>query len=259
MKKRTVFLLLVSFLLSLSCQFLFPTTTDRDGTIVSACTDVVQAFRGVQPGTIPPSLLETGTKQGGEFDVNDYFKAFTHISMEQGYTLDYVYQVDGLGAYPILYARPVDQPAYASANDLPPGTELSDYLAHISMDGSEQGYFEFVALSIMARQFYLDWHANYNDTEIVCNKKEVIQIVADINDGDFGLPFDASQQVKARSLTDIEPLVKLTEDKAIVELIFFTKWGGFYRSTYTINRSFPHTIIDVKEENLLPYDCGIMF
>ena len=60
-------------------------------------------------------------------------------------------------------------------------------------------------------------------------------------------------------MKNIEPVVQLTRDNATVEVISFTKWGGFYRRTYTINLSFPHTIIDVKEENLVPYDCGIMF
>lgn len=259
MKKQTSLLVLITFLISLACQLLFPASTDRDGTIISACADLVQAFRQVQPGAIPPSLLESGIKQGDEFDVNEYFDAFTHISMEEGYTLDYVYQVDSLGAYPILYARPVDQPAYVTTKDLPVGLELADYLSHVAIDNTEQGYFEYVALIMMARQFYLDWHANYNDTEIVCTRKAVNTIIADINDGDFGLPLDAAEQVKARTMTDIEPLVRLTDDTAVVELIFFTKWGGFYRATYTINRSFPHTIIDVIEENVVPYDCGVAF
>ncbi len=257
MKKQTTFLVLATFLFSVACQLLTP--SNRDGTMISACTDVVQAFRDVQPGAVPQSLLETGVKQGGEFDVNDYFNVFTHVSMEEGYALDYVYQLDSLGSYPILYARPADQPAYASTKDLPADIVLSDYLNHISIDDTEQGYFEFVAMNLMARQFYLDWHANYNDTEIVCNKKEINDIITDINDGNFGLPLDASQQLKARALTDIDPLVKLTNYSAVVEIVTFTKWGGFYRLTYTINRSFPYTILDVQSENLVKYDCGIMF
>lgn len=257
MKKRTTFFALAAFLFSMACQLLTP--SNRDGTVITACTDAVRAFREVQPGAIPQTLLETGVKQGGEFDVNDYFDAFTHISMEEGYALDYVYQLDSLGSFPILYARPADQTAYASTEDLPADTEISGYLDHILIDDTEQGYFEFVALDIMARQFYLDWHANYNDTEIVCDKKAVNEIIADINNGSFGAPFNASQQLQARALTDIEPLVNLTDDSAVVEIVTFTKWGGFYRLTYTINRSFPHTILDVQAENLVEYDCGIVF
>ena len=60
-------------------------------------------------------------------------------------------------------------------------------------------------------------------------------------------------------MRNIESLVNLTDDSATVQVVIFTKWGGFYRLTYEISRSFPHTILDVKEENLVPYDCGIMF
>jgi hypothetical protein len=60
-------------------------------------------------------------------------------------------------------------------------------------------------------------------------------------------------------MKNIEPSVSLTNDSAVVQVIIFTKWGGFYRYTYTISRSFPHTIKDVYQDNLVPYDCGVMF
>lgn len=259
MKKQTTILVLAAFLFSMACQLLFPAPSNRDGTIISSCTDLVGAFRSVQPGGAPQSLRETGVKQGGEFNISEYFEAFTHISMEEGYELEYVYQLDSLGAYPILYAYPVDQPPYLSMTDVPAGAELGDYLDHVSIGDTEQGYFEFVAMSVMAGQFYLEWHANYNDTEIVCSDDDVDSIIKDLKVGNFGIPFDASQQVKAQTMRDIEPLVKLTDKTAVVEIITFTKWGGFYRQTYTINRSFPHTILDVKYEIVVEYDCGIMF
>lgn len=259
MKKQPIYPILVALLFSMACQFLFPARSDRDGVIISACPDVVKTVREIQPGRVPQALLETGTKHGGEFDVNDYFMALTHLSMQEGYVLDYVYQVDDLGAYPILYAHPADEPAFGSTKELPANLHTSDFLNHVTVDGTGQGYFELVALATMARQFYLDWHANYNDTEIVCNAGDVDAIVSDISDGSFGAPFDGSQQRQAHAMENIEPLVKLTEDTARVEIVIFTKWGGFYRQTFTINRSFPHTIIDVQEENLVPYDCGIMF
>lgn len=260
MKKRTVILFLVAFLISMSCQVFFPAAVERDGAVISSCADVVSAVHGLQPtGAIPKSLLEMGVKQGDEFDVNEYFNVLTHLSMQEGYSLDYVYQLDGLGAFPILYARPADQPAYASAHDLPAGFEWTEYHSHLVIDEVAQGYFEFVVMNIMAGQFYLDWHANYNDTQIVCDADEVLSIIEDINDDGFGIAFDASQRRQARAMNGIEPLVKLTDDTALVEIIVFTKWGGFYRWTHTINRSFPHAVIDVQTENLVPYDCGIMF
>jgi hypothetical protein len=48
----------------------------------------------------------------------------------------------------------------------------------------EQGYFEYVVMDIMSNQFYLSWHANYNDLEIVCNRGDVNDIVKDVSSGD---------------------------------------------------------------------------
>ncbi|HLF75345.1 MAG TPA: hypothetical protein VI524_13405, partial [Anaerolineales bacterium] len=70
---------------------------------------------------------------------------------------------------------------------------------------------------------------------------------------------DLAQQVKARTMKNIGPDVNLTGDVATVQDLTFTKWGGFYRETYTIRRSFPHTITDVKRENLAPNDSGMMY
>ena len=255
MQKRYVFLVVV-ILFSLSCQFLAPAI---EGAVINNCADIVNAVAGMQAGAAPQHLLETGIKRGDEFDVNQYFTALANISMREGYVLDYVYISEGLGGSPLLYARPESQAPYASMEDVPANAQLPDFREHLEVEDVEQGYFEYVVLNTMASQFYLDWHALYNDTEIVCNSDEVDAIVADISDGNFGNPLDISGQVKARAMSDIEPVVQLTENNATIEVILFTKWGGFYRQTYTISRSFPHTILDNQSENIVPYDCGIMF
>jgi hypothetical protein len=219
----------------------------------------VSAVAGLQAGDIPEQLFNTGIKQGGEFDANQYFSVLTHISMQEGYALDYVYENDGMGGYPLLYVRPVDEEPYASITDIPENRELPDYHEYLNVEDAEQGYFEYVVMDIMARQFYLFWHANYNDTEIVCTRGEVNDIVAQVSSGDFGYAMDLPQQTKARTMRIIEPTVNLTGDVARVQFVTFTKWGGFYRETYTISRGFPHTIIDINQENVVPYDCGVAF
>lgn len=253
-RKTILLVLLVSF--SLSCQFLFPAGT---GTAIANCAEIVSAVQGIQSGDIPDSLLETGAKRGDEFDTNQYFDVLTHLSMRDGFALDYVYQSDDLGGYPLLYVHPLDQAPYASSADIPENTELPDFHEYVEIDDTEQGYFEYAALDIMADQFYLYWHANYNDYEIVCNRDEVNDIVARVSSGDFGFEMTAVQQARARAIRNIEPTVSLTGDVAIVQFLTFSKWGGFYRETYTISRGFPHTIVDVKQQNLVPYDCGVAF
>jgi hypothetical protein len=227
--------------------------------VITECADLVAAVADLQAGDIPEQLSNSGIKNGNELDVNQYFSALTHLSMREGYALDYVYQNDDLGGYPLLYTRPADLPPYASMDDVPETLQASDFRDYVKIDDTEQGYFEYVILDIMARQFYLYWHANYNDTEIVCNRGEVNDIIDRVSSGDFGYAMDLAQQTKARALKNIEPVVNLTGDVATVQFITFTKWGGFYRETYTIRRTLPHTIVDVKQDNVVPYDCGVMF
>jgi hypothetical protein len=201
----------------------------------------------------------TGQKQGDEFDVSQYFSVLTHLSMQEGYALDYVYQNDGLSGYPLLYARPVNQAPYASAADLPEDVEGSDFQEYLHVEDTEQGYFDYVVMDILADQFYLFWQANYNANQIVCNRQQMYDIVAQLNSGEFGYAkIDPAQQSKIRTLRNIVPVVRLADNVAIVEMVTFTKWGGFYRFTYTISREVPHTIIDVEQENLVPYDCGVV-
>jgi hypothetical protein len=256
MRKQTIFIMLMVFVFSLSCQFL---AGDGEGTAITNCSDVVAAMSSLQTMDIPDYLLETGRKQGGEFDVNEYFNVLTHVSVRDGYVLDYVYPIADLGASPILYVRLADQASYVSLEDVPENTELPDFHDYLKVEDVEQGYFEYVVMDMLAGQFYLYWHSNYNDTRIICNREDVNDIVASVSSGDFGYKMDLAQQAKARAMSNIEPSVRLTGDAAIVELITFTKWGGFYRLTYTISRAFPHKIIDTQRDNLVPYDCGVMF
>jgi hypothetical protein len=212
----------------------------------------------MQTNDIPPGLYETGVKQGDEFDANDYFDVLPNLSMQDGYVLDYTYLADSLGAFPLLTARSTELPPYKTRADVP-DAELENYWKYVEIKDVEQGYFEFTAFIILADQFYLSWHANYNDAEIVCNRAGVDAISNETNSGDFGMEFDNEQMSQIQALNNIEPLVKLTDTTAIVEIITFSKWGGLYRTTYVIDRSFPHIIIDAQQENIVPYNCGIMF
>jgi hypothetical protein len=256
MKTQTIFFLLAVFASSLACGF--PAPSSR-GTVISACSETVLDVSLLQPDGIPEHLLTTGKKRGDEFDVNQYFKVFTHISMQEGYALDYVYQRDDLSGYPLLYVRPVDQVSNASTSNISNETKLPDFREYLDIEDTEQGYFEYVVMDIMANQFYLFWHANYNDTYIVCNRQQLYDIVTQISSGEFGNPLDPAQEAKVRTLRNILPVVRLTSDLAVAEVVTFTKWGGFYRLTYTISREAPHKILEIEEENILPYDYGVAF
>lgn len=259
MNTKTALPLFALILASLACQTVFPEPAPpRDGTVIKGCADVFKSIRELQPVDPPQGMQETGVKQGDEFDVNEYFTVLPNLSMTDGYTLDYVFYGDSLGGFPVLAARPTNLPSYGTREDIPI-EDLEKYWNYMEVQDTEQGYFEFIALTSTAGQFYLVWHANYYDSEIVCDSAAVDVIVTERQTGNFGMEFDRDQMKQIRAMQNIEPLVRLTDTAAIVEVVTFTKWGGFFRKTYTISRTFPHEIIDSQEENLVPYDCGILF
>jgi len=230
------------------------------GKTVSGCRALVASMAALTSGMKIPQyfLADNPVKQGGEFDVTQYFGVLDHLSMQPGYSLDYVYHYDGMGGYPVLYAFPTGQAPYATEADLVTAGKPPSYLDFVQADDTPEGYFQFVLLAIMGNQFYLNWHANYNDSQIVCDKAAVMATVAS-TDHITGMPMGLKARVQARFLQDVEPRVIIGEQTVEVRIVTFTQWGGFFRRTYTIQLHFPHTILDVQEENLVPYDCGVMF
>jgi len=212
---------------------------------------------------LPEYLAEEGAvKRGTEFDVTAYFDVLDHLSMEPGYVLDYVYLFEGIGGRPVLYARREGLPPFASYEDLVgvQGEQAEAYLSHIRVHTASEsfdGYVQFVILAIMAEQFYLHWHALYNDTLPVCSTEAVDKVLESL-DGSFGFPMSPADKTRARAL-DVEPRVSVDETTVRVRLVTFTKWGGFVEKRFTIARAFPHEILDVQSSPLLEYDCGVLF
>jgi hypothetical protein len=247
-------LLIIMSMLLLALPACGPTKPDY------GCAATIRALANLRQdlSKVPDNLLtENPVENGTEFDPNSYFSVFSHLSMQDGYVLDYVYTFDGLGGYPTMYARETGWQPFLSQTDLRPG--MDNYLDHVQVDDTPEGYLQYAILASTAEQFYLEWHANYNDMEIVCSHKALANITKSLEKGNFGNPITLVEKTRALAITDVEPVVTIAADTATVQVMTFTKWGGFYRMILTIDRSFPHFIIDVQQEQLAPYNCGISF
>ena len=232
----------------------------KESGMISTCRTTVDAMSALAGGLeIPDNFQsETPVKTGGEFDVTQYFMVLDHLSMQPGYILDYVYHYDGMGGFPILYVRPAGQSPYTNEAALSAGGNTTEYLDYVQTDDTPESYFQYVLLATMGNQFYLYWHANYSDSQVVCSKVDVSDIVATLN-GDFGYRISLPSRLRAALLTNLAPTVKINEQTVEVRIVTFTQWGGFYAETYTISRAMPHTIQDVLQKNLVPYECGVLF
>jgi len=201
---------------------------------------------------IPEHFMdENAARTGEEFDVNEYFTILDRLSMEPGYVLDYVYCYDEMGGYSKLYARPEDQPRYVTCSD----HDGSNYLDRVQTDDTEEGFFQFVLLQVVAGQFYLYWHAAYYDDAVICDRDTIDSIVS----VERGCEPFSSRQKRAAQAIDPAPVVEMGDEVVTVKIVTFSKWSGFAQETYEINRSFPHAIRDSSSEVLVEYDCGIVF
>jgi len=241
---------------------------EKTDALVSAWQeDIDQLKRLLTSQSIPDHLLvDDPVMMGGEFDLMSIFDILDHIRMEEGYKLAYVYHYDFMGGYPIVYAYNIEAEPFVShqeylagraeclaADDALPGCSALD---HVETDGSDLGYLQLVLLDLMGSQFYRYWHAQYNDTTPIATQTALEEMIASVSDP--YIPLTDQEQKKAKAI-DPTPQVNIGEDVIRVRVVWFTKWGGFYESWVEIQKEFPHTIIQDSTENLLEYDCGLMF
>jgi hypothetical protein len=240
--------------------------------------DIALKIKAIQPVDIPGSLAQDeGVKTGGEFDVNGYLPILTHLSLEKGYVLDYLYFVSSSGGTPLLYTRQQKQSPFASfseymqagANVTRPENDVTlawfskdkdaqfKYGNQIHIDGSPEGYFEYTVFQLAGGEFYLFAKANQYDIRIVCQTEEVEKILGEIDASDM-TPIDESFKTTARAL-DLQPVVDIGEDSVTVSLMIFTKWGGFCRVHFDISSGYPHAVTNYINDNILKYDSGIKY
>ena len=225
-----------------------------------SCQQTIDAFTDLTDNLIFPRhlLRRFAFKTWRDFDPNKYFTVLSHVAMKPEYVLDYVYQYDGMGGYPLLYGREKGQfPYFTYARyERSHSDGAPDYLGYLETDGTAHGFFEFAVLDLMGGQFYLFWHAAYNDSMIVCDSSGLEKILAELQPDLNSADIDAAKD-DARAL-ELAPVVEFGNEEVTVRVIFFSKWAGFVQSTYTISRYAPNTVSS-QDEILVPYNCGMFF
>jgi hypothetical protein len=228
------------------------------------CRATVGAFTNLTRDLeFPPHLgSRDATKIGTEFDVNRYFSVLDHLSMQPGYILDWVYYYEFIGGEPVIYARKSDQPAYRTYSEYAQENGVNSlfqdrnrYLEHVQIDGTPESFFQYVLLYLMGGQFYLFWHANYNDQKVICDRSEAETILEELKRRSQS---PSANEIEIGLRKEISPQVDIKGDVARVKVVVFTNWGGFIQKTFNITRTFPHTMNE-SSEVLIPYDCGISF
>lgn len=225
-------------------------------------SDTVAQLRQLQNRRIPFHLMMLGgIRWRTDFNVNQYFTVLNRLSPEPGWNLDYVYAYNRLEGEPILYARQtwrvpfLNYAAYRNAGLETDGREQLEFLRHVRADGTSEGFVQLAVLHIMAEQFYLFWHACYNDVRIVCDRGQLDTLLA--KQDLFKKP--TAEEKQTALAVDLKPVVEIRDGSVRVRLLTWTDWGGLYRKTFTFSKAFPHELEKMEEENIVSYNCGILF
>ncbi len=206
----------------------------------------------LDPGVVFLELLDAA---GDKFDVNEYFQALSHLTLEDGFVLDYVYFAPGGGdGAPYVYARQKIETRFANYSEYEKAS-IDDYLSHILVDGTAEGFYELAVLSVMGEQFYLGWHFAYNDWEVVSSQERLDAIIELMKVNKSSMTDD---QFEAILNLDVTPRVEFEGDNVQVWILLFTKHGGFYQRKFTIKRDFPH-IMNEEDNLLIEYNSGDVY
>jgi hypothetical protein len=135
-----------------------------------------------------------------------------------------------------------------------------DYLDHVQVDGTPEGYLQLALLRLLGDQFYTFWHANYNDTTVVCDSDALDEALAKAEAFHNGGQPSVMWVRRQASLVDLRPTVRVRDDgTAAVRFVAFSKWGGLKEMSCTLSQTPPHDFVGWDVRTIAPYDCPVMY
>lgn len=171
----------------------------------------------------------------------------------------------------MLYGRKKDAPKLVSRELYEfliedAGIKQDVYLPSIEVlrcNDTENGFIELAIFHLLGEQFYLAWHAAYNDAPLISSHAGMHKFLSDPNN--FMRKKNGTKTVlpegtihKARAI-DPTPQVAMSANSVTVKLLAFSNWKGFYWHAITFKRNPPHKAFHEERQVIVPYRCPVMF
>jgi hypothetical protein len=244
-----------------------PLAEDSLGEDLMEKVAVMRQLVAAAPFPDDPDTIQGLNIKGEVFDVGSYFEVLTNLTEKAGYEMEYVH-VGSEDGFPILYSRKKGDSPYQTAQDFidslqpgvwsPNGDYLQDWSPSIEMEPTPEAFLELAVLHLIGNQFYLFWHANYNDLQIIASAEKLEELI-NRRDLSFGNPLGVGMRMKAREL-DVRPVVEFVQERVVwVDLLTFSKWGGFVREELAFSTEYPHKLLMRESKILIDYECGACF
>lgn len=197
--------------------------------------------------------------EGVGFEVNRFLKVFDKIKLKNGFILDYTYHSGGLGGEPLIYTRKKKAPRLSTYEYIEKYGRIDSrpYLNDITIEINPESFFQIAVFSQIVHQFYLAWHANYNDHQFIFSLEivdDLLKYIPEDNKNNYSINKKDRERLRTISF---EPQVNIKEEGAEVGCVMFSAWIGFYYNASFI--TWPNITIKSSREIIVPFDCGINF
>jgi hypothetical protein len=117
-------------------------------------------------------------------------------------------------------------------------------------EDTKEGYLQYLFFNQMGDQFALCWHSYYIEKSVICSKKDI----------EFYLSYYKKttdsftiEEEKLRDLLqpDLSPHIELNPDECLITWYEIRTHEGIYKTTFSIERTFPFRIKDLAQEKLV--------
>lgn len=238
------------------------------------CRKIVDGLYELRKDLTFPEKFSTEkpTRNDFEFDANQYFKIFTHLSLEDNYVLDYIYYKDSLGGLPLIYTREINSLPFQTFTELLAsyGEDISDtglivytnlphqfdFMDKIQIDNTPESFFEFAVFPFQSGQFYLWERGLYRDEKVLCDTSDIKYLIEDANKYNLELP-----EILLKMIEEIRvsPNATVSDDRITISYFLFTKWVGLYQEKIIFDKKDPIRILDFSRTTWFEYKSGIQF
>jgi hypothetical protein len=197
-----------------------------------------------------------------ELDAQEIFTALDRLTLTEGYALDYVYVYDGHGGYPVLYLRGVEEEPFATRAELAiaRGTDSGtpdtlSVLADVHADGTTEGVLQLALFWLLADQFYVFWHSNYDRRIVVCDRAGAERAAHSMESA----PTETSGAASEMRCLNVNPHFSRDGERFELSLAAFWNFGGVYRITASGLVDYPHEFTEKDRALLIENVPGYVF
>lgn len=223
---------------------------------VRVCKNTTKLILSTYKDLQIPDHLRTDhpTKDRGDFELASLVGEMDHVTVNEGFQVDYVYTYRNAMGRPLVYSLPRAQKVFNTEDEFKAGKPLRLTYALETTD-QRWGFLQLAILEELGDQFYQYYTAEYDDNRIICDIDDIELLIDQLASSEVHSPMDWWQKMRALTISETDPIVNIysTANTVEVSLLLFDSQTGIVRRTYVYSYLFPHELLETIDEVIVGY------